>query len=131
MQHLDDTLANGWAQRDASSTEGTGPTAKTILLIGFATGTIPSGLCSGFAKVVIDKGPLSALILGQVLPDSVALPLITAQGDVVTGLQTLFALGYSGQCIVVAPKLPNPDMVLAELHREAPGLSISLLDKTP
>lgn len=58
----------------------------------------------------------------------VACPLIAAKGDSFQVIEALKELGYCGSVLVVAPKLPDPELVLAELRGMAPELSISLIN---
>jgi hypothetical protein len=80
--------------------------------------------------IVENSAPISAQLLSQVLPDIVVFPLMSVQSDAVADLHLLNALGFRGRCIVLAPALPNRKMVLAELRREAYGMSVFLLDET-
>lgn len=103
---------------------------RTVLLIGVTLETLASVRRRPAYAIVENNAPLSAQLLSQVLPDIVVLPLMSAQSDAVTDLHVLSALGFRGRCIVLAPTLPNRKMVLAELRREAFGMSVFLLDET-
>lgn len=102
--------------------------ARTALLIGFASGWHDQARCSRYGTIVESEGPVSALLLSQVLPDAVVIPLFSANCDAISDILTLSSLGYSGRCFVLAPPLPNTKMVLTELRQHAAGLRIHLVN---
>lgn len=105
----------------------TGP--RTILLIGLPAGGPEDMQCSRYGTTVKSEGPLSALLLSQVLPDAVVIPLFTAKSDAMSDVQSLSKLGFRGRCFVLAPRLPNRRMVVNELRQQATGLRIYLLHR--
>ncbi|SNS17281.1 hypothetical protein SAMN05421763_101224 [[Luteovulum] sphaeroides subsp. megalophilum] len=70
---------------------------------------------------------LTALLLADLAPAAVSVPLIAADCDAVDLLHRLRGLGYAGRVIVRCPPLPAPDLVERELSRHAAGLAINLV----
>ncbi|MGB3277620.1 MAG: hypothetical protein WBA92_00355 [Pseudorhodobacter sp.] len=116
---------------DPSKTKST-PTVplRTVLLVGVNMEALASARRRPAYTIVENNAPISAQLLSQVLPDIIVLPLMSKQSDAVTDLHHLYALGFRGRCLVLAPALPNRKMVLTELRREAYGMSVFLLDET-
>lgn len=102
---------------------------KTLLCLGFAQALSLPDTCP-YASVHAFPA-LTPALLAQYLPDAIALPLFGAQADASTQLHLLRTMGFRGRCFVLAPRLPNPKLVLAELRAEAPGLRIALLAAQP
>ncbi len=70
---------------------------------------------------------LTALLLADLAPAAVSVPLIAADCDAVDLLHRLRGLGYAGRVIVRCPPLPAPDLVERELSRHAAGLTLDLV----
>ncbi|WP_435259226.1 hypothetical protein ACSBLW_05485 [Thioclava sp. FR2] len=56
-----------------------------------------------------------------------ACPLFFENGDAMQVIEILEAIGYFGPLLVVAPKLPNHQMVQTELSRECRKIKVSLI----
>jgi hypothetical protein len=48
--------------------------------------------------------------------------------DAMMVLRRLAAIGYTGSCLVLSPKLPRRELVLKELQAEAAGVLIELIE---
>ncbi len=59
--------------------------------------------------------------------DLVACPLIAGATDALEVIVVLHAAGFAGTLLVVAPPLPNPGMVEAELRAAARSLRVRLV----
>lgn len=58
---------------------------------------------------------------------AVACPLISDQSDASQVIEDLEAMGFRGVLMVVAPKLPDPGMIQAELRRQAHKIKVTLI----
>jgi hypothetical protein len=70
---------------------------------------------------------LTAQFLADHAPKLIILPLFAAQYDAMTAIEMLETLGYSSQIAVLAPKLPKPKLVEAELRGLGPGARLTLI----
>ena len=71
---------------------------------------------------------LSKDALARLGATAVVCPLFGGMLDATMVLRRLAAIGYSGRCLVLCPKLPRSDLVLKELQAEAAGLHIELIE---
>jgi hypothetical protein len=70
---------------------------------------------------------LSADVLASARPDRVICTLFGAGLDAYAVIERLECLGYAGQITVLAPPLPRPKLVEAELRAQGPGRRLTLL----
>jgi hypothetical protein len=70
---------------------------------------------------------LSAALLAETRPERIVLPLFAGPGDVMVVIEQLEALGYAGQIVIIAPKLPRPELVERELRALGPGGRLALI----
>lgn len=59
--------------------------------------------------------------------DAAVFSLFGQQEDATQIVTRLGEIGFSGKCIVLAPALPRPDLVLAELTALCPTLNLELI----
>lgn len=69
---------------------------------------------------------LDRALLDRIAPHWVVCPLLADGFDATQVISRLLQLGYTGQVMVIAPKLPDPAMVERELRALAPGMRLSL-----
>lgn len=99
------------------------PVKRTLLLI-----DLPADIrCTRLGNAIESRGPISARLISETLPDTVVISLIANHTDAIENLETLSALGFRGRCLVLANSLPNRSLVLKELRQHAAGLRITLL----
>jgi hypothetical protein len=77
--------------------------------------------------VHISYAALDAVLLAQILPDVIALPLFARGFDAVQAVSRLVDLGYGGRLCVICPSLPDRSMVEAELRSRAGIMQIDLI----
>jgi hypothetical protein len=70
---------------------------------------------------------LTGDILASARPDRVICTLFGAGLDAYAVIERLESLGYRGQITVLAPQLPRPSLVEAELRAQGPGRRLTLL----
>lgn len=70
---------------------------------------------------------LTKSLLTRLSPHRVLFPLVSDSLDAAEVVMRLHRLRYAGQAVVLMPSLPDPQMVEAELHGNAPGLRLALL----
>lgn len=70
---------------------------------------------------------VSAALLARVLPDAVIAPLCGEDFDVIDLAERLSAWGYGGCLLVVAPPLPDPELVLREIASACPGIAVRIV----
>ncbi|MBI1171453.1 hypothetical protein GC209_08640 [bacterium] len=66
-------------------------------------------------------------LLAEIGPTAVLMPLISAEQDALIMIEALALLGFSGTILVLAPPLPNPELVERELRAVGPGLQLMLV----
>lgn len=81
------------------------------------------------AIVMTGYANLDGILLARVAPDRIVIPLFAPEFDAPQALEHLAELHYRGKVTVVAPRLPAPRMVLAELRASAPGMAVDLLSE--
>ena len=70
---------------------------------------------------------LDAAFMTQNQPGLMIIPLFAAGYDAITVTERLQDLGYAGRIAVMAPNLPKPKLVEAELRAIGPGERLSLI----
>ena len=66
-------------------------------------------------------------LLQALTPDIVMSPVLTRAFDCLDLAQTLHDSGYRGRLRVVAPDLPNPRVIQAEISALCPGLDVAFI----
>lgn len=66
-------------------------------------------------------------IVTEFKPDAVVFSLICDDQDAISVVERLDEIGYRGKCIVVAPPLPNLELIKAELNAISPALTLDLI----
>lgn len=92
-------------------------------------------LSPSLGQSLAGKRRLEALDLSEVTTDrmaglrgsQMACELFTPQGDALGIIAALVAAGATGHLSVIAPPLPDPDMVERELQAQATGFSVALV----
>lgn len=82
----------------------------------------------GASVVAANFAGLDRALLERVAPDAVAFLLIGPEADAAQVLETLGRLGFEGEAIVFAPRLPNRPMVLRELRGMAKGMTLTVIE---
>ncbi|MFV2035631.1 MAG: hypothetical protein ACC631_11105 [Halocynthiibacter sp.] len=75
----------------------------------------------------VDYLDLDRSVLESIEPDIVLAPLVGIGFDALDLAARLCRLGFRGRFRVLAPDLPNPDIVLTELRAQAPDIDCDLL----
>lgn len=70
---------------------------------------------------------LSLDLLASLEPSLIILPLFAATYDAAKGIEVLEGLGYKGKLVVLAPALPKPRLVEAELRGLGPSARLTLV----
>jgi hypothetical protein len=71
---------------------------------------------------------LTAVAITRFGPVTVVCHLISGSLDASMVLRRLVEIGYRGQCIVLAPRLPRREIVQRELQADATGISVELIE---
>lgn len=71
---------------------------------------------------------LNAEVLARVRPDTVVSALFSAECDIIDVAKVLTRLGYRGKLVALAPKLPNPRLIVAELRAVNPDLAVEVVE---
>lgn len=100
-----------------------GHSARRLLYIGSGEGL---DTCSGDDLRFLPLMALTRQVLAEMAPDLVVFSLIAQDHDAVAVIETLQSLGFRGGCLVLAPALPNPQAIEAELRRSGPAMQIWL-----
>ncbi len=74
--------------------------------------------------VFADFQHLTDALLSETAPDIVLAPLICPSFDCIDIAQLLHGYGFSGRLRIVAPRLPDPAIVLRELQVFCPGIDL-------
>jgi hypothetical protein len=98
---------------------------KTLV---FITETANGDLLRNDCDAALCFDDLSRDALARLGATAVVCLLFGGQLDAMMVLRRLAAIGYSGRCLVLCPKLPRRDLVLKELQAEAPGILIDLIE---
>lgn len=75
----------------------------------------------------VSLAQLDAAFLEAHQPSLIIFPLFTATFDATAAIEQLQALGYAGRLAVLAPDLPNPRLVEAELRGMGPGNRLTVI----
>ncbi len=70
---------------------------------------------------------LTAALLLEVAPSTVVLPLFASEHDALSMVERLEELGFAGRILVIAPRLPRPQLVERELRAAGPGQRLLLV----
>jgi hypothetical protein len=99
------------------------------LLVGLDT--LPSGAAAardtGWTVHRADFHGVDARLLSALRPERIACPLLAPRFDAEQLAQRLDALGFTGRLTVVAPGLPDRQMVARELSATAPAMTIEVV----
>lgn len=76
-------------------------------------------------------GALDAALLERVDPDCVIAPMVSSGFDIHDLAERLCKLNYRKLLIAVCPKLPDPQLLRAEVHALCPGLPFDLHEIGP
>ncbi len=114
---------------DAVQGAQAGQTALTVLMIGRTEAASSAYLRRSNASVIACSfAALDGALLNNVAPVAVAFPLMADGFDATQVLGRLTQIGFLGEVIIFAPRLPNRDMVLCELRGLAPTLSLDIIE---
>ena len=87
----------------------------------------PTGPLAVSGVVHASFGAVTAGFLATVQPSVVIVPLFAAGYDAATAVAQLEALSYLGRIAVIAPVMPDPRLVEAELRDLGPGARLVLI----
>jgi len=101
----------------------------TVLMIG----RIPAGArdylrARNASQIACTLAILDRALLDRVAPQAVSFPLIGPEGDAIQILGLLGPLGFCGEAIIFAPRLPDREMVRRELREAALGLKLTVVE---
>ena len=100
---------------------------ETVVVLDCAALLGPDGLFPIGGALHVGFDAVDAGFLARVQPGFVIVPLFAAACDAATVVERLEALGYAGRIAVVAPALPKPALVEAELRGLGPGARLVLI----
>jgi len=75
----------------------------------------------------VEFGNLSRTLLDDIAPDMVLSPLVSGSFDALDVAMRLHDLGYDGRMRAISPPLPDPVLVVREVHLLCPSLDFDLL----
>ena len=100
---------------------------ETVVVLDCAALPGPEGQFEIVGARRVGFGAVDAGFLASVQPGFVIVPLFAAAFDAMMVVERLEALGYAGRIAVVAPALPKPALVEAELRGLGPGARLVLI----
>jgi hypothetical protein len=123
---------------DVAASLGDGGAVKSVsnalrcLAIGIADATFPENLTSNGGALSISLDQLPAHLPLPASLELVVAPLFCNDFDALEIIETLGTAGFRGQLRVVAPKLPNRQVVLRELraHAVRQGITLEMVEQT-
>ncbi len=74
---------------------------------------------------------LTADLLQQLQPDIILCPLLSEHFDVLDLVFVLDYFKFPGRVRALAPRLPNPEIILTEIRLEFPSLDFDLIEVRP
>lgn len=106
--------------------------ALRCLAIGIADAVFPENLTSNGGALSISLAQLAAQLPLPASLELIVVPLFCNDFDALEVIETLGAAGYRGQLRVVAPKLPNRQVVLRELraHAVRQGITLEMVEQS-
>lgn len=106
--------------------------ALRCLAIGIADATFPENLTSNGGALSISFDQLAAHLPLPTTLELVVVPLFCNDFDALEIIETLGAAGFRATLRVVAPKLPNRQVVLRELrsHAVRQGITLEMVEQT-
>lgn len=107
------------------------PKPLRCLVVGIPDATFPEGTASPDEAQSIQFDALPQFLPPARSLELVVIPLFCREFDALEIIETLGAAGYRGQLRVVAPKLPNRQIVLRELrsHAVRQGMTLDLVQQ--
>jgi hypothetical protein len=122
---------------DNAAPRGCGGAVKAVsdtvrcLVIGLPDAVLSESLKAGGAALLLDMVQLSDRLPLPPAVELVVVPLFCAQFDALEVIEVLGAAGYRGLLRVVAPSLPNRQIVLRELrsHAVRQGITLEMLER--
>ncbi|WP_039019697.1 hypothetical protein [Halocynthiibacter namhaensis] len=105
--------------------------ANTVILV---IGNVESWLSSGRslpqdeALVFIDFHAFSAEALLKHRPTMILTPLTSLDFDALDIAERLQAFRFAGAFRILAPKLPNPEMIAREINYKAPNVDSEIIE---
>jgi hypothetical protein len=100
------------------------------LVIGIPDAAFPDSLTGNGQAVSISLDQLDRYLPLNATLELVVVPLFCSDFDALEIIETLGSAGYRGQLRVVAPKLPNRQVVLRELraHAVRQGITLEMME---
>ena len=103
-------------------------TRETVLVINRAmSAEQTSALLQGTAIVSAGFDTICAEFLARTKPDYILAPLLIGDLDILDIAEKLDGLGYQGVLLAVAPPLPNPRLIKAEVRALCPNLRFDVV----
>jgi hypothetical protein len=102
------------------------------LAIGIPDAKFPESLASNGGALSVSLEQLAAQLPLPASLELIVVPLFCEDFDALEIIETLGAAGYRGQVRVMAPKLPNRQVVLRELrsHAVRQGITLEMMEQT-
>jgi hypothetical protein len=106
------------------------PDLLRCLVIGIPGATFPEAVLRPEEADRISLGDLAAMLPLPATLELVVAPLFCREFDALEIIEALGASGYRGQLRIVAPRLPNRQVVLRELrsHAVRQGITLELVE---
>lgn len=128
MARLDDGRDFGLGP-ESDETENQDRLGPMILAVGDVRQWLGSGraLPIDSQLAFADFHEITAELLDTLAPDIVMSPLLTNNFDCLDLAQALQAGGFSGRLRIVAPDMPNPKVIQAEIKALCPALDVAFI----
>lgn len=111
-----------------SMTPTANPDQLRVLVVGETLrGDMAKQAGDGNTKLFLAFESLTPDRFSDIAPDVVLSPLVTPRFDCLELAGHLANFGYEGRYRALAPKLPRPDLVKAEVRNQFPSLDFDLL----
>lgn len=104
--------------------------ALRCLVIGIPDAAFPDSLTGNGQALSISLGQLASQFPLPASLELVVVPLFCSEFDALEIIETLGAAGYRGQIRIMAPRLPNRQVVLRELraHAVRQGITLEMME---
>lgn len=101
------------------------------LLVGMSRSELPRGhgLWSGLQSESLPYILLHAALARAPWADYVVSPLVSEHFDALDLALELDRAGYTGRYVVIAPKVPRPDIIRREIRQIAPRLTVEVITR--
>ncbi|MEE9389496.1 MAG: hypothetical protein V3U96_12900 [Paracoccaceae bacterium] len=102
---------------------------QIVLVVGqvFTTGHTTNFIAPGARLIFVEYDDVDQKVISDITPDVVMSHLMCRTFDFLDLATSLHAAKFTGCYLVIAPLLPNPDIVIAEAHSHFPELKFEFV----